>query len=455
MNACPEDLAESEVDWEFLRRFEASYCQRFTLHELIALDPLMSQAYHHRDIYYHPANKALLYKNLELHLRWLEELFRQIDAEAVITINFQYFIKAAAFTMAQALRIPYLMVSTSRIGDLHLVYDNFSLGTPHHVEQEMRRLQDAGDACTDAAAYMRRIAQDNRPAYRDFEKTLARIHTRMSLRLRLAELWRYLYRYPRKALFIDKHYRGIFRRNYFLPSYFSVLRIMLVSIWRRIGYFRRPELTRTDLPAGPFIYFALHLMPENSVLTLSRTFDEMECLFQLAKALPVGWRVVVKANPNMLADFDTHPNHYYLAMSKLANVQFVHPLVPSAQVLKAARAVAAISGTVLLEGAVCGKPGFHWGRTEFEAVNTIQPFHPERLQRRLEETQESNVRFYLQACINLGFSLDPSVVNHPVATPLDESRQRDYETQIAALEQALARFLLPERRPHPAPAPVA
>ena len=64
---------------------------------------------------------------------------------------------------------------------------------------------------------------------------------------------------------------------------------------------------------------------------------------------------MVKINPNMLTSFDNHPNRYYLEMAEFPTVQFVHPSIPSGEIIPHARAVAAISGTALLEGAMYGK----------------------------------------------------------------------------------------------------
>jgi len=55
LNDLPESLPDDAVDWKYLRTFEARYCKRFTLLEMVAMDPLLSGAYHHRTIYYRPA----------------------------------------------------------------------------------------------------------------------------------------------------------------------------------------------------------------------------------------------------------------------------------------------------------------------------------------------------------------------------------------------------------------
>jgi hypothetical protein len=440
LNSISPDLSSDSIAWDYLRDFESNYCRRFSLLEIAAMDLLMSGDYHHRDIYYRPRDKNILFKYLELQARWLENVFNGRDIDIIFTINFQYFIKAAAYVMAEAKGIPFLMVSSCRIKDLYLVYDNFSFGTPRSIIEEMKRLQATGDSCHEATEYIEWLKGSKRPAYSDFERTMKNIGERMSLSFRLKELWRFITRYPRVAIFIHKHYRGLLRRNYFLPNYFAYLRTMIVSIWRRIAYFRYSALNRKDIPENPFVFFPLHLIPENSVLTLSKTFNEMECLYQIAKALPIHWKVVVKVNPNMLTSEDTHPNRYYLAMNRFPNVQFISPLIPSAEIIEKASAVACISGTALLEGAIFGKPGFRWGRTEFEAVDIIHEFCSEKVREQLQERSNSNVQYYIQACNNLGLNLDFRLLCCPV-TALSSEQREEYERQLVDLERAILQYI--------------
>jgi hypothetical protein len=445
LNDLPENLPEAAVDWNYLRTFEARYCRRFTLLEMVAMDPLMSGAYHHRTIYYRPRNKALLFKYLELQARYLESLFTHGEFDCVFTINYQYFVKAAVFTMANACGIPYLMVASCRIRDLYLLYDNFGMGTPRSVLAEMRRLEQLRDPCRDATGYCDGIRKERRPAYDGFERDEPAMKKQLDLSFRLKEIWWWLTRYPKRLFFVHKHYRGFLRPNYFLPNYPACLRALIVGLWRRVQYFRCPELIRTDLPKEPFVYFPLHLIPESSVLTLSKTFDEMECIFQLAKALPADWRVVVKIKPDMLTSFDTHPNSYFLAMNRLANVQFINPLIPSADIIDKASAVATISGTALLEGAVFDKPGFRWGRTEFEVVDTIYPFHPDKVREQLQQHVSGNLPYYVQACFNVGLRLDVSLLCELRAT-MTPDQTAEFERQISSLGNKILGYLAVEAK---------
>lgn len=440
MNSLPDDLPENQVDWEFLRKFEECYCKRLTLLEMVCTDPLMSGAYHHRDIYYRPRNQALLFKYVELQARWLEAIFKKLQCEVVFTVNFQYFLKALAFSMAEALGIPYLLLAGCRIGNVHVLYDNFSIGTPQSILQEMAALEAKNDSCPDAAQFIDRLRVERKPAYTDFEAIMKKIRARMSLIARLKEFWSLLVRFPLRGI-RRKHYRGLFRKDYFLPAHRKEMLTMMVGIWRRFTYFRHSVLMRTDLPNAPFVYFPLHLIPENSVLTLSHTFDEMECLFQLSKSVPIDWKVVVKVNPTMLSDYDTHPNSYYLEMAKLPNVQFISPLVPSAAILEKASAVACISGTALLEGAVFGKPGIRWGHSEFEVIDLIHRFDPQLFPTLLVSYASQNLRFYVQACFNLGINVDLSLLNYSLSSTLTPIEQVEYDRQLALVESVILSYL--------------
>jgi hypothetical protein len=441
LNDLPADLDEKNVDWNYLREFEHKYCKHRTLLELVTTDPILSGAFHHRNIYYRPDNKAVFFKMLELKTRWLDRVFNALDFDAIVTVNFQYFVKAAMFTMAEARSIPFLMVSSCRVAGLHLIFDNFSLGTPGYVVDEMKRLQATGDECADAKAYAQSLISERKPAYTGFESTMRRISSQMSIWHRLYHLLRMVMLEWRPGLFVYKHYRGLFRPNYFLPGYFALLKADIVGLWRRIGYFRHARLVSPVLPDGPFVFFPLHLIPENSVLTLSKTFNELECLFQLSKVLPPDWKVVVKVNPNMLVSFDCHPNSYYLEMAALPNVQFVHPSLRSGDVIVRARAVAAISGTALLEGALYGKPGFRWGRTEFEVVDIVHQFDPARVRDQIEVTKSDNVLVYVQACFNLGFELDVQLIGRSLSASLSAEQEEKCLRQLDDLEHRLLGFL--------------
>jgi hypothetical protein len=143
----------------------------------------------------------------------------------------------------------------------------------------------------------------------------------------------------------------------------------------------------------------------------------------------------------MLTTFDTHPNRYYLEMSKLPNVCFLDPRIRSGEVIGHASAVAAISGTALLEGAIFGKPGFRWGRTEFEIVDMIHEFDPKCVRAQLGKKESRNLKYYIQACFNLGVRLDVRLIGRSLARPLSSEQEQECLRQLDALEGRLVAVL--------------
>jgi hypothetical protein len=443
LNTLPLDMPRDSVDWKYLAEFESRYAGRFTLQEMVVMDPLMSGAYHHRNIYFRPKNKNLFFKNLELHVRWIEDIFNRCDFDFVFSVNFQYFIKATAFAIATGKHIPFLTLASCRIKDLYLISDNFGIGTSRAIRDEMERLRMNEDPCREGKDFIDWINTTRKSATKSFDLLWVReLDHRMALSVRLRVIRQWLTRIPIRTVFVHKHYRGYLKRNYFLPSFVSILRVTLTTFWRRIAYFCYKQLNHTDLPSEPFVFFPLHVIPENTVITLSKTFNEMECLFQISKVLPVNWKVVVKVNPEMLvSQFDSHPIRYYLEMNRLPNVQFISPKRPSGDIIQQAAAVACISGTALLEGAMHGKPSFRWGRPEFEAVDTIYEFHPDRVRQHLKPTLSGNLTYYIQACHNNGLHLDMDLLTYAGASPLSPERAAEQEQQLLGIEGAIWRNL--------------
>lgn len=431
-----ENLPMKEVDIEYVANFESKYCKNSKINDLISKDTLMSSIYHHRDIYYHPNNKAIHYKHLELVLKKVEKIFIKEEFDCVFTNSFQYFYKALIFEISSHLDRPYFCLTGVRIKDIHCIINNFCLGTPDEISKEMKRLEDLNDCCNEATEYMNEIINKNNHPYTSFNETMKNIRNNLNLSRRLTNDLKGLRSQLKTRILKWKRYRKFPAKDYFLPSYRGILIASLTGILRSQFYQRDSRLNHQELPSENFVYFAMHLIPESSTLTLSPTLDEMECIYQLSKLLPVDWKLVVKMNPNMLAGFDTHPNEYYQRINKLPNVIFINPLYQSSAIVKQAKAVASLTGTVLLESAIIGKPAFRWGMTEFADVNGIYEFNRSLFELDLSRSVNSNVKYYIQACFNVGLHLD---YNYLVNT--QDIKSSIYEKQVELIENKLHQLL--------------
>jgi len=127
------------------------------------------------------------------------------------------------------------------------------------------------------------------------------------------------------------------------------------------------SLATNFLPNDKFIYFALHLQPERSTCPEGGVYvDQLLAAESLAKALPNGWKLVVKEHPsqfkrNRLNSFHARSKAYYDQLASHENIILVSLCVPSDELTLKAEAVATITGTVGWEAIGIGKPALIFG----------------------------------------------------------------------------------------------
>ena len=105
-----------------------------------------------------------------------------------------------------------------------------------------------------------------------------------------------------------------------------------------------------------FVYFPLHVEPERSILITAPFYsDQIEVITNIAKSLPVGYKLYVKEHGSMELNF-WRDQSFYKDIIKLQNVKLVHPSVNPKQIIKKCELVTTIAGTVGLEALFFKKP---------------------------------------------------------------------------------------------------
>ena len=105
-----------------------------------------------------------------------------------------------------------------------------------------------------------------------------------------------------------------------------------------------------------FVYFPLHVEPERSILITAPFYsDQIEVITNIAKSLPVEYKLYVKEHGSMELLF-WHDKSFYKDIIKLQNVKLVHPSVNPKQIIKKCDLVTTIAGTVGLEALFFEKP---------------------------------------------------------------------------------------------------
>lgn len=106
----------------------------------------------------------------------------------------------------------------------------------------------------------------------------------------------------------------------------------------------------------PFIYFPLHEEPEQ-ILLMGAPFysDQISVIRNIAKSLPIGYKLFVKEHPGMSV-LGWRDKSYYKEILSIPHVRLLHSSVLSEDVIKKCSLVISIRGTATLEAAFHKKP---------------------------------------------------------------------------------------------------
>ena len=120
----------------------------------------------------------------------------------------------------------------------------------------------------------------------------------------------------------------------------------------------------------PYAFFGLHYEPEVSLL-LQAPFitDQIYAVRQLARSLPVGYLLYVKDHPLMVP---FRPRSYYQELKKIPNVRLLNPTLSSFDIIKHTRLVSTITGSIIWEGLLLGKPAIAFGHQFYNALSMVK-----------------------------------------------------------------------------------
>ncbi|MBI5728781.1 MAG: hypothetical protein HY983_00855 [Candidatus Magasanikbacteria bacterium] len=123
-------------------------------------------------------------------------------------------------------------------------------------------------------------------------------------------------------------------------------------------------------PKVDYAFFALHLEPEVALL-LQAPFvtDQLYAVRQMARSLPVGYVLYVKDHPQMVP---FRPRTFYKELKKIPNVRLISPTIVSFDIIKHAKLVTTITGSVIWEGLLLGKPAIVFGHQFYNALSMVK-----------------------------------------------------------------------------------
>lgn len=115
-----------------------------------------------------------------------------------------------------------------------------------------------------------------------------------------------------------------------------------------------------------YVLYPLHKQPEASVDVIGRYYDDQYVnILNIWRALPDGWRLLVKEHSNAIGDRSIF---FYNKVTRLHNVFLIGENEDSHKLIKNAQAVVTVSGTAAYEAALLGVPSFTFAKAFFNEL---------------------------------------------------------------------------------------
>jgi CDP-glycerol glycerophosphotransferase (TagB/SpsB family) len=193
-----------------------------------------------------------------------------------------------------------------------------------------------------------------------------------------------------------------------------------ISLHRAILHWSRKARLSLNSPFNngrlprDYVFMTLHVQPEASTSVLAPFFaNQRHVIENVARALPLHWRLVVKPHPLMIG---LEPVEFYRHVQKIPNVQLISPTADTRQLILGSKVVVAITGTSGFEALLLGKKVIVFGKPIWSlchSVSTCTDFtHLHGLLRDADgyEPDDNDLAAFLQAVHDNSFPLKRNYV---------------------------------------------
>lgn len=119
-----------------------------------------------------------------------------------------------------------------------------------------------------------------------------------------------------------------------------------------------------------YLFYPLHYEPEIATLLLAPFFtDQLWLIKQIAKSLPFSYKIYVKEHPAMVG---YRPRRFYKELKKIPSLKLISPDIQSFTLIKAAKMIATITGSVGWESILLKKPVITFGKIFFNNLSMVK-----------------------------------------------------------------------------------
>ncbi len=247
---------------------------------------------------------------------------------------------------------------------LSKAYDRFT-GVEKLMSEERERLK-TSPAWKEAEAYLKAFRQEPIPYFQSSTPDANPVTRRRQLK----------FLNPRIALrslgvwlnSVREYFTGNDRNDYSYIGPWNYLRDLVKRKTRNL--IGTEGLYDALDPKEDFAFFPLHYEPEVSLLLLAPYHtDQLQLIKQIAKSLPITYKLYVKEHPLMV---EYRPRSFYLALKKIPNVKLIRPTVKGYELTRLSKLVLTITGSTAWDAALLGKPVISFGHWFYNALSFVK-----------------------------------------------------------------------------------
>jgi len=146
---------------------------------------------------------------------------------------------------------------------------------------------------------------------------------------------------------------------YFYRNIYNPLKNRIVQ--RFVPYYTVKELSQLE-----YVYYPLHVEPEIALSLFGKEYlNQIELIRNIAKSIPVTWKLVVKDHP---AGVGRRNIRYYKKLLEIPNVVLVNHYIDSKDVIKNAKMIFTVSGFSGFEALLKRKPVITFGKVFYNIL---------------------------------------------------------------------------------------
>ncbi|MFX0195104.1 MAG: hypothetical protein ACFFCW_03190 [Candidatus Hodarchaeota archaeon] len=356
-------MGSERIDRKEIERLERTYGDQ-EIWNIVFSERYLASLEHH-NAYNHPkySDEDVL-RFVQFCFQEAERIFEEIHPDCIIDFAAVGICRGIFNLVAQRRGIPYFYIRGALLENrffisLHASDENET------IQKTYRYLLDINAPCEEGFGYLRQFRETPQESVYRFHRIVGNCSSN-NPKKRLREYFQAGKSNALKPLKLAKaiigeidlrisaKHKPELRYNFQLYKGLPSIRLYrsILKWSRKVELFLNPPFENDPLP-DDYVLLTLHLQPEASTSVMAPFFANQRYVIEnVARALPLHWKLVVKPNPLMIG---REPVRFYRHIQNIPNVQLISPAARTRELILGSRAVIAITGTSGFEALLLGK----------------------------------------------------------------------------------------------------